>query len=102
MSSGRASPHTFDTIFTLEARSNVLLDVMRDHLNLNDQHVFNLIQGLFRRLRTLLASKDIEYSRLKPALVPNTGRRHERAFVFDWSKATSSFYGGEAVHPILP
>ncbi len=102
MSQGRASPSTFDTIFTLEARSNVLLEVMRDYFNLSDQHVFNEIQGLFRRLRTLLASKGIEYGKLKGALVPNTGSRHERAFVFDWSKATSGLYGPEAVHAILP
>lgn len=101
MSQGALST-SFDTIFTLEARSNVLLEVITDHFNLSDQHVFNEIQGLFRWLRTLLASKGIEYSKLKGALVPNTGRRHERAFVFDWSKATSGAYGPEAVHAILP
>jgi len=102
MSQGRASSYTFDTIFTLEARSNVLLEVMTDYFNLSDQHVFNEIQGLFRQLCTLLASKSIEYSKLKGALVPSTGRRHERAFVFDWSKATSNSYGREAIHAMLP
>ena len=102
MSQSRDSPYAFDTIFTLEARSNVLLAVMKDYFDLRDQHVFNEIQGLFRHLRTLLASKGIEYSKLKGALVPNTGSRHERAFVFDWSKARSGVYGPEAVHAILP
>jgi hypothetical protein len=97
-----ASSYPFDTIYTLEARSNAYLPVMKDHLDLSDRQVFNLIQGLFHHLCTLLASKGIEYSKLKGALVPNTGHRHERAFVFDWSKETSGLYGREAVHAILP
>jgi hypothetical protein len=102
MSQGRASPYTFDTIFTLEERSNIFLEVMTDSSDLSDQSVFNEIQDMFRQLRTLLASKGIEYSKLKSALVPNTGHRHERAFVLDWWKATSGLYGREAIHAILP
>jgi hypothetical protein len=102
MSKAGSSSYRFDTIFTLEARSNVVLDVIADYFNLSDQRVFDEIQSMFRQLQTLLASKGVEYSKLQGALVPNTGRRHERAFVFDWSKATSGFYGAEAVHAILP
>ena len=102
MSKAGTSSYTLDTIFTLEARGNVVLDVITDYFNLSDQRVFDEIHRMLRQLRTLLASKGVEYSRLQGALVPNTGRRHERAFVFDWSKATSGFYGAEAVHAILP
>jgi hypothetical protein len=60
MSKAGSSSYRFDTIFTLEARSNVVLGVITDYFNLSDQRVFDEIQSMFRQLQTLLASKGVE------------------------------------------
>lgn len=90
----------FETIHALDARTNVFLEVMTDHLKLSDAEVFDQIQQLLRRLTSALSSKGIEYERLRPALTPSTDR-DERAFVFDSARCTDSLYGREAVRKIL-
>ncbi|MFY3742480.1 hypothetical protein ACOQFB_01125 [Anaeromyxobacter sp. Red801] len=94
-------PFAFDTIHTLEARSNVFLEVTAKHFELSDDHVFALIHLLLKRLRAALSSKGIEYERLRPALTPSIDR-DEHAFVFDSAECHSSLYGREAIRTILP
>lgn len=92
--------YSFETIHTLDARTNVFLEVMADHLKLSDAEVFDEIQQLLRRLKTALSSKGIDYERLRPALTPSIDR-DERAFVFDSARCTDSLYGREAVRKIM-
>lgn len=93
--------YDFDVIFSLESRSNVLLEVITDHYGLSDSGVFVEIQSAASHLRKLLAAKDIKYSDLKRALVPNVDRL-ERAFVFDWTKFDSNWYGRQVHEFMLP
>ncbi|NPC57823.1 hypothetical protein [Caenimonas soli] len=90
----------FDVVLTLEARSNVFLEVVTDHFGLDDEQVFGVIQSSVRELRALLRTKGVEYLDLKPALVPSTDR-HERAFLFDWKGFQDSWYGGVVIHQLL-
>jgi hypothetical protein len=93
--------YEFDVIFTLEARSNSMLEIITEHFSLNESRVFDEIQGAITHLRRTLATKDIQYAKLKLALIPNIGKI-ERAFVFDWSKFETAWYGCEILHIILP
>lgn len=76
---------SFDVILTLEARSNIMLDVITTHFMLSEHEVFREISSNARHLRQLLSRKGVEYLDLKRALVPATDRG-ERAFLFDWTK----------------
>lgn len=91
----------FNTIFTLEARSHILLEVMAGHFEMTNEQVFRDIQNSHRELVQVLVSKGIQYKDLRNALIPTTNR-HERAYLFNWSKVDSANYGREIVEHALP
>jgi hypothetical protein len=95
------SAYTFDVIFTVEARSNVFLEVMAEHFRLSESRVFAEIQNSLRELRAILDAKGVAYADLKHALVPSI-HNTERAFVFDWTKFEVAGYGREVMHRLLP
>jgi hypothetical protein len=89
-------------IFTLNARGNIMLEVMRDHFNLSPTVMHREIQGLHLATQEALHSKGIAYAQLKSGLVP-IGDRNEAAFIFDSQCIESSWYGlaiAEATIPI--
>lgn len=88
-------------IFTVDARGNVFLEVMKDALKLNSSEVFNEIQGMFQNCIEILEKKSIKYQDLKSALVPQN-KRKEIAFVFDTEKIDSSWYGYEVFEKLIP
>ncbi len=62
------------TIFTLNARGNIFLEVAQSYLGLSHQQMFGEINGLFRQLLDVLAAKNIKYGNLKNTLIPNPDR----------------------------
>lgn len=94
--------NTYDQpIFTLNARGNVMLEVMRDYLNLTNDIMHREIQGMHVATCKTLQSKGISYERLRTGLVP-LADRHEAAFIFDSQCIDSSWYGFEVAKAILP
>lgn len=91
----------FNTIFTLEARSHILLEVMAEHFKMTDAQVFRDIQNSRRELVQVLASKGIQYKDLRGALTPSTNR-NERAYLFNWSKVDAANYGRVIIEHALP
>jgi hypothetical protein len=61
--------YQFQTIHTLEARSNLLLEVTQKHFKLADPQVFQMIQGLLLPTVEILASKGVVYDELRRVLV---------------------------------
>lgn len=88
-------------IFTLNARGNVMLEVMRDYFNLASDAMHREIQGMHIATCEALQSKGIAYGQLKAGLVP-IADRHEAAFIFDSQCIDSSWYGFEVAKAILP
>src|SRR6185295_11419010 len=88
-------------IFTLDARDNVLLEVTRDHFKLSTPVIRREIQGMHLVTQKVLASKGIDYSKLRAGLVPNADR-HEAGFIFDSLCIESDWYGLEVIRSILP
>lgn len=95
------SSYHFDLIFSLEARSNVLLDVITERYDLSDSRIFAEVQSAWAHLKAVLAAKGVNYSDLKRALVPNLDRC-ERAFVFDPTKFDTHWYGRQVHELLLP
>lgn len=89
------------TIFTLNARDNVFLDVMKDYLNLNEDQIYSEIEYLFDELGLILESKNINYQDLKKGLIPSLDRK-EVAFVFDTNRIKSGSYGADVFEHLLP
>lgn len=77
------------SLHTLNARGNIMLEVMRDHFKLDPNHMFHLIQEMRRDVEVALSKKGISYDKLKSALVPAQDRR-EIALVFDTMAIDSS------------
>jgi hypothetical protein len=73
--------YQFQTIHTLEARSNALLEVTQEHFKLTDPQVFQMIQNLLKPTIDILAGKEVVYDELRHVLVPSRDR-HDRALVF--------------------
>jgi hypothetical protein len=93
--------YQFQTIHTLEARSNLLLEVTQSHFKLSDPQVFKMIQGLFEPMVQILASKGIKYEALRRSLTPSTDH-YDRALVFNYTKFDTGLYGRDVVHRLLP
>jgi hypothetical protein len=93
--------YQFETIFTLEARGHLFLEAITQHFNLCDESVFSLIRTRFLETTDILASKRVDYRKLRTALVPGT-KRQERALVFDYTCFSARLYGREVMHALLP
>src|SRR5450759_4575498 len=88
-------------IFTLNARGNIMLEVMRDYFKLNSDVMHREIQGMHMETQRVLATKGIPYAQLKAALVP-AADRNEAGFIFDSQQVESNSYGAEVAKAILP
>jgi len=89
------------SIHTLDARDNVMLEVMRDYFRLSPIHMFREIQGLRDATEEALAQKGISYAKLRPALVPDPHKR-EVALVFDATQIEEASYGYQVFRRIIP
>lgn len=88
-------------IHTLDARGNILLEVMRDHFGLSPAHMFREINAMRENVELKLRAKAIDYTKLKSALVPDR-KRKEAAFIFDTQAISSNWYGLDVFEQLLP
>lgn len=92
---------TDTVIHTLDARDNILLELLRDYFDLDAAALQRTVLEALAQTRAVLATKNIDYDALKNALVPHTKRR-EVALLFDSSKIDSWSYGDEVLRHVLP
>lgn len=92
---------TSQPIHTLQARDNVMLEVVRGGLMLTDREVRAEIQRVRRNTEIILAKKGIAYPALKSGLVPSIDRR-EAGFLFDRQLIESGSYGTYVSRILLP
>lgn len=92
---------TDQTIFSIEARGNILLPMTRDHLGLDGPQMNAEIWRLFTLTKRILERKGIDYTKLKSGLVPAT-KKLEVAFLFDTRRIESFSYGHECMGSLLP
>jgi len=88
-------------IFTLNARGNVMLEVMQSYFGLDQPKMFHEINASFSSLLKILKAERIDYASLKNALVPRPDR-NEAAFLFDTTSIASGSYGCEVFSRLLP
>jgi hypothetical protein len=79
------------TVHTLDARNNVMLEVMRDYFKLSPERMHREIQGIARATSALLAKKGVDYGALRTALVPQQDRQ-EAALLFNIDFKASGSY----------
>ncbi|MCH2393191.1 hypothetical protein [Oceanibaculum sp.] len=88
-------------LHTLNARDNVMLEVIRRQFNVSPEQMHKEIQALRHLVEEALARKGVSYDRLKTALIPSTKRR-EIALVFDSKAIDSSWYGYDIFKRLIP
>jgi len=88
-------------IFTLNARSHVMLEVARDYLKITSPRMRQEIQAAHQEVIQILAEKGIDYASLRSGLVPKSDK-HEAAFIFDSEAIESGIYGREVLKRLLP
>ena len=89
-----------ETIFTLDARDNIILEVVKSLFNLDKSQIYTEINSALEYLISILKNKGINYQELKSALVPS--EKKEIALVFDTSQIESYWYGLSVMSAILP
>lgn len=90
-------------IFTIDAKNNVLLPMMKSFLNLDNKQVYYTINYEFDRMVHILKTKKINYNELKRALIPNQDKdKKELAFIFDTNLIDTSDYGSYIFNMLLP
>ena len=90
-----------DTIFTLNARGNVFLEVASEYFKISQPQMRVEIQAMFHSTVRDLGKKGISYTKLKTALVPSLDH-HEAALIFDSTAIDSGNYGAEVMSHVLP
>jgi len=80
-------------IYTLNARGNVMLPVLREHFSWTDAHTFREIQRFHKDFLDILRAKGIDYASLRSALTPQQAK-HEAAFLFDEQRCDNTFVPG--------
>lgn len=90
-------------IYTFNAQDFLLYPVMKSSLELSDLDVYKTILQEFSKLEHRLQQKNISYSSLKRALVPNQDvDKFETCFVFDSSQMDVCMYGYAIFDILLP
>lgn len=88
-------------IHTLDARGNVMLEVMRDYFNLSPKQMRNEIINERKIVEHYLDKKGIIYNNLKNALTPDK-KKKEIALVFDTLQIDSDWYGYDVFNRLIP
>ena len=88
-------------IHTINARGNIMLEVMRSHFAMSPEQMFREIQGMRRSVDAALSFKNVNYSDLRSALVPSQ-ERNEVALIFDTLKIDDNWYGNDVFKRIIP
>lgn len=83
-------PIVSEKIWTIDARDNVLLDVMSEVFDLSPAQLGRELWQARDLTASVLASKGVDYAKLRNALTPRRDR-HEFAFVFDSASTGGQF-----------
>ena len=89
------------SVHMLNARGNVMLEVMRDYFELSPARMLHEIQAMRNEVERMLAANGVRYTDLKSALVPDRKRR-EIALVFDTLEIEDSWYGYSILGRVIP
>lgn len=90
-----------ETIFTIDARDNCLLEFTSDYFKLDHNIMHSEINNMFKETVDILKNKSINYQELRNCLTPST-EKQEIILVFDSIQIDSSWYGGEIFERIIP
>lgn len=88
-------------ILTLNTRSHMMLEVIRDEFDLKPEQIRREISILHTELISVLYAKGIDYTELRSALTPSMDR-YEAAFLFNSQGFESGLYGRETFNWLLP
>ena len=91
----------FRTIHTLEARGNILLEIVKERSDADDPAMRRLIWRAADELTHILHQRGLSYAELNSALVPQT-KKSEIALLFDRAGVESAAYGWQVHARVLP
>lgn len=91
-----------DTIVhTIEARGNVMLEVLQDYFALDDEQLRREIVVAVESTTTALLKRGVKYLNLRTVLTPQPDR-HEIALLFDTLRIDNGWYGLPVQQHLLP
>lgn len=90
-----------NTIFTIDARDNIMLELSFDYYDFDYETMHTEINSIFQETVNVLKSKSINYNDLKSCLTPSIEKK-EIIFVFDRYQITNNWYGNEVFNLIIP
>ncbi|WP_124065895.1 hypothetical protein [Clostridium sp. E02] len=90
-------------IYTLNARNNVKLQIMKKAIGLSSKDIMEMICEDAEEVGKILLKKNISYNALRSVLTPpHKVNRRELAFCFDSNRIKETWYGNQIMKVILP
>lgn len=90
-------------IYTFNNVGTGLYSATKDCFNLTDAQVYSMIEQEFKKMKSRLKQKGIDYKSLQKALVPNTKKsRHEICLFFDSTLIEDYHYGKAIFERLIP
>lgn len=83
-------------IHTFNARDSLIWDIEKYAFDTSSEVLYEKIAHMFDTLKEKLLAYEVDYKRLKHALVPDK-KKKEYGFVFDSNLIDDCFYGGEII-----
>jgi len=88
-------------VHTIEARGNVMLEVLQDYFKLDDEQLRREIVTAVEYTTAALLKRGVKYRDLRAVLTPQTDR-HEIALLFDTLRIDEGWYGLPVQQHLLP
>lgn len=90
-------------IYTFNNQSNIFFYIMKNYFKINEENFYDTINLGFDSLQEQLKLKNIDYTDLKGALIPNQDKnKDEICFIFDSSKIDAFDYGYYIFNKLIP
>ena len=88
-------------VYTFDTRDLSIWDMLKDHFKLDNDHIYNEIEGVFKPMVERLKEIGVPYEKLKNVLTPQIDKM-EICFVFDSLKIENTIYASVILKELIP
>lgn len=88
-------------VYTFDTRDLIIWDMLKTNFQLDNDQIYNEIEGVFRPMIERLKEIGVPYEKLKNVLTPQTDKM-EICFIFDSLKIENIFYGSVILKELIP
>lgn len=88
-------------VYAFDTRDLIIWDILKNHFKLDNDQIYNAIEGVFKPMIERLKEIGVPYEKLKNVLTPQIDKM-EICFVFDSLKIENTSYGSAIFKELIP